>query len=352
MKTKFVIISLLFIFQNIFSQNITGSWYGNLDIQGQKLPLTLHIEKDGSDLKSTFDSPTQGAIGIPIQKTIFENNELSFDAADLGITFNGKLNVEKIEGNFKQRGMNFPLILTRNEETTVLNRPQTPKPPFNYDIEEVQFINSADKNTLAGTISQPKNFDKNKPVLVMITGSGVQNRDEELFGHKPFAVIADDFAQKGIATLRLDDRGIGGSTKGKETDNSSNFATDINSAVDFLVKKGYKNTGLIGHSEGGMIAPMVADKNKNVRFLVLMAAPGIATTDLLQKQSYDIAKISGAPENILRTNESTNQKIYDFIIQYKGNNLQTDLKSLFIAELKKLPKDQISPENISEKAEE
>ena len=105
----------------------------------------------------------------------------------------------------------------------------------------MSFENATDKNILAGTISQPKNFDKNAPILIMITGSGAQNRDEELFGHKPFAVIADDFAKKGIATLRMDDRGTGLSSKGKESDTSENFATDINSAVEFLKGKGYKN---------------------------------------------------------------------------------------------------------------
>lgn len=148
----------------------------------------------------------------------------------------------------------------------------------------------------------------------MITGSGRQNRDEELFGHRPFAVIADDFAKKGIATLRLDDRGAGGSSAGNPSDTSENFATDINTAVEFLVKNGYKNIGLIGHSEGGAIAPMVAVKNKNVKFLVLMAAPGTPTPDLLSKQSYEIAKASGASEDVLKTNDILNKKIYNYII--------------------------------------
>ncbi len=353
MKIKFLIFTLSLFFGQIFSQEIVGSWQGELDVQGTQLPLIIHIQKDGNSYKSDFDSPLQGAKGIPIQKTVFENNELTLEAPNLGITYTGKLINDKIEGNFSQSGLNLPLILTRKKDgETVINRPQTPKPPFNYDTEEVSFENPADKNILAGTISQPKNFNKNAPVLVMITGSGAQNRDEELFGHKPFAVIADDFAKKGIATLRIDDRGIGGSSKGKETDTSENFATDINSAVEFLKAKGYKNIGLIGHSEGGMIAPIVATQNKNVKFLVLMAAPGIAITDLLQKQSYDIAKISGAPEKVLKTNETVNQKGYDFIKNYKGNDLRNELKSLFITELKKLPEDQIAPENIDEKAEQ
>lgn len=351
MKTKFIIIALLLFFQNIFSQDITGSWYGNLEVQGQKLPLIFHIEKFENSYKSTFDSPLQGAKGIPIAKTLFENNELTFDASNLGITFKGKLNNDKIEGNFLQNGMNFPLILTRNNETAKLNRPQTPKPPYSYTSEDVNFKNETQGNILSGTIAASNNFDKNKPILVMITGSGAQNRDEELFGHKPFLVIADDLAKKGIATLRLDDRGIGSSEKGKEGATSADFATDINSAVNYLIRNGYKNIGLIGHSEGGIIAPMVATMNKNVKFLVLLAGPGIPVGDLMIKQNYDIAKISGLDENALKTAEDLNRKIYAFVNNYKGKNLESDIKSILIKDLQKLSKNQIPEDKITKTAE-
>ena len=139
MKTKYIIGLFLFTFQLVFSQNITGPWYGNLDVQGQKLPLVFHIDKDRNELKSTFDSPTQGAKGIPIKNTLLENDELKFVAPDLGITFKGKLNAEKIEGTFTQSGLNLPLVLTRNKETVIINRPQTPKPPFSYNSEDITF---------------------------------------------------------------------------------------------------------------------------------------------------------------------------------------------------------------------
>ncbi|WP_313502028.1 alpha/beta hydrolase family protein [Kaistella carnis] len=324
MKTKFVFIALLLMFQNLFSQNITGSWYGNLDVQGQKLPLVFHIEKEGNDLKSTFDSRTQGAKGIPIQKTLFENNELTFNASNLGITFSGKLNAEKLEGIFSQSGMNFPLILTRNAETTIVNRPQTPKPPFNYNSDDVTFKNDTEGNLLAGTIATPKNFKKTQPILVMITGSGAQDRNEEMFEHKPFLVIADDLAKKGIATLRLDDRGIGGSEKGKEGATSEDFATDINSAVNYLVKNGYKNIGLIGHSEGGMIAPMVADMNKNVKFLVLLAAPGIPILDLVLDQNKKLAESANLPQDAIDDVLAIKSKTFSFAKNYKGKDFKTD----------------------------
>ncbi len=324
MKTKYLIGLFLFTFHFIFSQNITGSWYGNLDVQGQKLPLVFHIGQEGNDLKSTFDSPTQGAKGVPIQKTLFENNELTFNASNLGITFTGKLNTQKIEGIFSQSGMNFPLILTRNEETTVVNRPQTPKPPFNYNSDDITFKNDTEGNLLAGTLTTPKNFNKKSPILVMITGSGAQDRNEEMFEHKPFLVIADDLAKKGIATLRLDDRGIGGSKKGKENATSADFATDINSAVNYLVKNGYKNIGLIGHSEGGMIAPMVANNNKNVKFLVLLAAPGIPILDLVLDQNKKIAESTNLPQDAIDEVLAIKSKTFNYAHLYNGKDFKID----------------------------
>lgn len=324
MKTKYIIRLFLFTFQLVFSQNITGSWYGNLDVHGQKLPLVFHIDKDGNELKSTFDSPTQGAKGIPIKNTLFENDELKFVAPDLGITFTGRFNAEKIEGTFTQSGLNFPLILTRNEKTTVVNRPQTPKPPFNYNSDDVTFINEKEGNLLAGTIAEPKNFKKNQPILVMITGSGAQNRNEEMFEHQPFWVIADYLAKKGIATLRLDDRGIGGSEKGKDGATSVDFASDINSAVNYLVKNGYKKIGLIGHSEGGMIAPMVANTNKKVKFLVLLAAPGIPIIDLTLDQNKKLAESANLPQAAIDEVLAIKSKTFTYAKRYEGKDFKAD----------------------------
>ena len=352
MKTKLIAFSLLLAVQTLFSQNILGTWYANLDIQGNKLPIVFHIDKEANLFKSTFDSPMQGAKGIPIQKTTFENNELTLDVPNMGIMFKGKFNGEIIDGTFSQNGMNLPLILSRKNLASTANRPQEPKPPFNYNIEEVKFKNDVENNLLAGTLASPKNFNKKFPVLVMITGSGVQNRDEELFGHKPFLVISDDLAKKGIATLRLDDRGAGESEKGKEGPTTEDFSTDINSAVNYLVKNGYQNIGLIGHSEGGMIAPMVADLNKKVKFLVLLAGPGIPIETLMLQQTNDMAKMSGADEKVLETNALLNRKMYSFINNYKGDHLKNDLKQLLISDLKKLPADQLPPDQIEATAEQ
>lgn len=329
MKTKTLFVFAAFLFASFFrAQTIEGSWKGELDFQGMKLPIILNIKKNGSLYSSTVDSPKQGAKDIPVDKTDFMNNELSFEQKMLGATYKGKLNKGKIEGVFTQGEVKIPLTFSPNtgNGSSVLNRPQTPEPPFSYHTEDVSFENPTDKNTLAGTIAQPENFDKNKPILVMITGSGTQNRDEELFGHKPFAVIADNFAKKGIATLRLDDRGTGGSSKGSEHDTTYNFATDINTAVDYLVSRGYKNIGLLGHSEGGMIAPMVATMNKKVKFLVLMAAPGTSIDQLLIQQNERAGKLMGQSNLQVEQSRKVNSGIYRFIKNYSGNDYEKDLQ--------------------------
>ena len=351
MKTRLIIITFFLLIQNGFSQEITGTWYGTLEVQTQKIPVVFHIEKVSEGFKSTMDSPMQGAMGFAVKTTQFQNQELTLEAPNLGITYKGKLVDKEVQGTFMQGGMTLPLTLGRESSIPELKRPQTPKAPFSYNSNDITFKNDVEGNLLAGTISTPKDFNKKSPILVMITGSGAQNRDEEIFEHKPFLVIADDLAKKGIATLRIDDRGVQGSDKGKSGATSADFATDINSAVNYLVQNGYKNIGLIGHSEGGMIAPMVANMNKNVKFLVLLAAPGIPTRELLVLQTNEIGRVSGATESELKSNDEFNTKLYNFVNDYKGNDLKTDVYTMLVDQLKKLPADQISPEQIAETAQ-
>lgn len=350
MKKSFFLFVFVLFFTPFFGQEIIGSWTGELDIQGTKLPIIFNVKSNETGFTTTMDSPAQGAKDIPVAKTTFEKNELFLDASNMKIQFKGTLVNDKIEGTFSQGGMGIPLVLSRKKEgETKPNRPQTPKAPFDYNIEEVSFKNPIDLNTLAGTLTTPKN-KKNFPVVVLITGSGQQNRDEEIFGHKSFWVIADDFAKKGIAVLRIDDRGIGGSDKGNNTTpTSQNFATDINAAVNFLALKGYKNIGLAGHSEGGMIAPMVASQNNKVKFVVSMAGPGIPIEELLQLQSRAVAKLDGASETDLKMNEELNRKLYAVIKNPKSNDLKSEIKTILSEELKKLPKEQLPPESEIEK---
>ena len=341
MKTTILTLLLLSV-QLLFAQEITGSWKGDLEVQGMKIPLVLHIKREGEKLISTLDSPKQGAVNIPVSNTNYNTDQLVIELPAMGISYSGKVTNQSISGTFKQGGMELPLVLSKikgDAAASQLNRPQTPKAPFTYKNEEVTFINPSDKNTLAGTLSEPNNFNKKQPILILITGSGKQNRDEELFGHKAFAVIADDFAKKGIATLRLDDRGIGGSSKGSAEDTSFNFSTDINEAVIFLREKGFENIGLIGHSEGGMIAPIVASKNKDVKFLVLMAGPGQPINELLVQQNYLGGKLAGMNEEKLQKSNQINRMVFDFIKNYKGTAFDADFENFINLSSEKMPDD-------------
>lgn len=340
MKSKNILLFILLSFQSIIAQEITGSWEGNLRIQGTQLPLIFNFEKKGELYQTTLDSPMQGAKGIPVKETAFVNNELQLNAPELNITFSGLFNGTAIEGTFIQNGASFPLVLIKK----IIHRPQEPKAPFDYPVEEVTFINPIDKNTLAGTLTLPKN-KKDFPVVVLITGSGAQDRNSSLFDHQPFAVIAHDFAQKGIGVLRLDDRGIDGSSKGSPDDTSANFAADISTAVDFLHSKGYKKIGVLGHSEGGMIAPIVATQNKKVQFVISLAGPGIPIDRMLLLQSQSIAKAQGATAYQIATTTAFNEKVYAYIINYSGSNLKTDFKAYIREEFKKLPQNQGLTEN-------
>lgn len=208
------------------------------------------------------------------------------------------------------------------------NRPQTPKPPFPYQSEDVSFINSLEGNTLAGTLTLP-GMNKTHPVYVMITGSGAQNRDEEIFGHKPFLVIADYLARNGIATLRMDDRGVGESSPGKPTDTTADFATDIEAAVKFLKKRGYKNIGLIGHSEGGLIAEMVASEDRDVKNIILLAAPGQNGNDLLTLQNEKIEQAENVPAKEIAADVKIKKEFFDFVRNYHGNNFKSDATTYF-----------------------
>ena len=214
MKNFKLLFAFLLCVQSSYCQDITGSWSGEIMVQGTTLPLIFNIVKNGTELTSTLDSPAQGAKGIAVSSTIFKDNELLIQAANLNLEFKGIYKNNQIDGVFSQGGLKLPLVLTKKATpSVVINRPQEPKSPFTYTVEEVSFVNPKDKNTLAATLTTPKN-KATFPIAIMITGSGSQNRDEEVFGHKPFWVIADDFANKGIGVLRIDDRGVGQSSKG------------------------------------------------------------------------------------------------------------------------------------------
>lgn len=315
---KFSSLFLLLVLVTVsHAQNIAGDWNGILKIQSTQLRLVLHIGKTDSGYSATMDSPDQNARGIPITMTSFESPVLTFSIANAGISFQGSLDKdEKIAGIFTQGGQSTPLILSKNAvEKEVARRPQEPAKPYPYYAEDVSFENAKDKITLAGTLTLPQK-EGNFPAVILITGTGPQNRDEELMGHKPFLVWSDYLTRNGIAVLRFDDRGTYASTGNFSSATSSDFATDVESALAYLETRkeiNAKKIGLMGHSEGGLIAPMVASRNKEVAFIVLLAGPGVPGDQLLLLQTRDLAKASGVSSEILDQASKLNKELYEIV---------------------------------------
>ena len=262
MKKIILSICLLFSWVGAFAQKpIEGDWMGKLNLGPQSLTIVLHVNCDAQGkAECTLDSPDQGAKEIAVETDYCSSDSVSVSLASLALSFQGKLKGDEIVGTFTQ-GQSFPLVLKRGEEK--LNRPQNPVAPYPYKTEEVAFKNVADGATLVGTLSYPVGYKKGKtPVVLMVTGSGQENRDEEIFDHKPFLVIADYLARRGVATLRYDDRGFGKSTGGDvEHATTLDFMRDAASGVDFLrTSKQFGKVGVLGHSEGGSIAFMLGAK--------------------------------------------------------------------------------------------
>ena len=294
MKKIILSFCLLLSLAGAFAQKpIEGDWMGKLNLGPQSLTIVLHVNCNAQgEVKCTLDSPDQGVKGIAVETDYCSSDSISVSIASLALSYQGKLKGDEIVGTFTQ-GQPFPLTLKRGEEK--LNRPQNPVAPYPYKTEEVAFENVADGATLVGTLSYPVGYKKGKtPVVLMVTGSGQENRDEEIFDHKPFLVIADYLARHGVATLRYDDRGFGKSTGGDvEHATTLDFMRDAASGVDFLrTSKQFGKVGILGHSEGGSIAFMLGAKGK-VDFIISMAGIGVKGDTALTAQANKILELTG-----------------------------------------------------------
>lgn len=294
MKKIILSFCLLCSWAGAFAQKpIEGDWMGKLNLGPQSLTIVLHVNCNAQGkVECTLDSPDQGVKGIAVETDYCSSDSINVSIASLALCFQGKLKGDEIVGTFIQ-GQSFPLILKRGEEK--LNRPQNPVAPYPYKTEEVAFKNVADGATLVGTLSYPVGYKKGKtPVVLMVTGSGQENRDEEIFDHKPFLVIADYLARHGVATLRYDDRGFGKSTGGDvEHATTLDFMRDAASGVDFLrTSKQFGKVGILGHSEGGSIAFMLGAKGK-IDFVISMAGIGVKGDTALTAQANKILELTG-----------------------------------------------------------
>ncbi len=281
--------------------DIDGAWAGTLAIGATPLRVVVHFRNTADGLAATLDSPDQGAKNIPVASVTRVGPALKLDVRAVGGTFEGTIDQPRtqIEGTWTQVGRTTALVLSvvRDPATLVARRPQTPSRPYPYRDEEVAYVNSAAPNvTLAATLTLPPGPGP-FPAVVLITGSGPQDRDEMLFEHRPFLVIADYLTRRGIAVLRADDRGFAKSTGTFSTATTADFATDVEAGVAFLRTRKEidpAKIGLIGHSEGAAIAPMVAARDPRIAFIVLMAGPGVRGDDVLVEQNRLVAEAVGA----------------------------------------------------------
>jgi hypothetical protein len=281
--------------------DLIGSWTGKLDLGVAKLTIVINLKQADGCVNVTMDSPDQSVKGIPCEKDFLSYDSLAVSVKSINASYSGRLKDGKLVGTFKQNGMSLPLVLTKGTEE--LRRPQTPQPPFPYETEEVTFRNERDSATLSGTLMWPVGYNpksNEKPLVVLfVTGSGQENRDEEIYDHKPFLVIADYLARQGIASLRYDDRATGAS-KGGDVRNatSEDFARDAAAGLEYLrSRKAFAKVGIIGHSEGGLIGFLLGSREK-IDFLISLAGTGVKGDTLAASQKNHLLKMSELPDTV------------------------------------------------------
>ena len=286
-KQIFLLLCFASIVAKAQSGDAKGAWTGKLNVYGTELTLVFHLDS----VNCTLDSPDQGIKGVPA-KLEHTATGIKVTIASINASYEGVNMGESIMGTFKQHGQSFPLTLKPG--TVKRNRPQTPVGPYPYQTLEVSFSNGS--AVLKGTLVLPENHTQNTPVLLMVTGSGLQNRDEEIFEHKPFAVIADALARQGIATLRYDDRGFGGSTGDLVNVTTEDLKNDALAGVE-LLRKQFKRVGILGHSEGGTIGLMLAADGK-VDFVVSLAGGVVSFEKTLLDQNRWTLQQAGYSQDV------------------------------------------------------
>lgn len=317
------------VMNEIDVQRLAGKWLGTLNIKSVNLSLRIIFNIKGTEenrLQASLDSPDQNARGIPVSHIEYVNNHIKIEVRNIGGVFEGDISTDNaaIKGTWQQGGNTLPLQLKKVAEDFKiqgLNRPQEPKRPYPYIEEEVTYPNSAAGIMLAGTLTIPKGQGP-FPAVVLISGSGAQDRNETFMGHKPFLVWADYLTRHGIAVLRFDDRGFGKSSGDFASATSLDFETDVEAGVRYLQSRPEIKTdaiGLIGHSEGGLIAPIAAVKLNDIAFIVLMAGPGLTGAEINRMQQASILRSSGLDEKTIGILQELNKKLLNIVQQEKDD---------------------------------
>lgn len=296
-----------------------GDWQGDLQTPGPKLRLVLHVRAHADTLAATLDSPDQLAFGLTVDRIGVHGDSLRLLMTGISAGFMGAFDSTgaELRGYWIQGPTTLPLTLRRQSGIQSERRPQDPVPPYPYDTLEVAYENASGPAHLAGTLTRPRGNGP-FPAVLLITGSGQQDRDEAIAGHRPFLVLADALTRRGIAVLRVDDRGMGKSSGEVAAATSEDFAGDVLAGVAYLKSRediDPRRIGLVGHSEGGLIAPLVATRSRDVAFIVLMAGPGIPGWELIPLQGERVARAMGADEASIAFGKAVNVRMVALALQ-------------------------------------
>lgn len=315
---KCCLLLLLLFLQSClgYGRTVEGSWKGEVDIQGATLPIVFHLRQDADGLwKGDLAGPLQSMSAMPFDKIVVQDDSLYLQARSIDFSFRGRLVSGKLEGQVRRQHTLLPLTL-HAFRTPDQRRPQLPQPPYSYDTLDVSFQNNFDAVKLAGTLTIPRSGGKH-PAVVLITGSGPQDRNETIEGHQPFKVIADYLTKRDIVVLRYDERGVGKSTGNYVQSTIGDFSKDAIAAVEFLQKQQQVDparVGIIGHSEGGLIATLLAgQKATKLGFIALLAAPAISIDSLMMLQAYELGRVQGMTQRELQEARQINRRNFALI---------------------------------------
>jgi len=338
---KGLVIFLILLFPiSVFAQEFEGKWYTSFTVVGTSMRMNLEVTTS-PELKVMVINPDMPGTQLECSEASIDGANFYFELKALGLDFNGMKEGDSIRGEMQQHGMKWDVNFTRKvPEMAVVNRPQEPKPPFNYSIDSVQIQNG--DVSLGATITLPLNFNQSTPILILVSGSGPQNRDCLIGGHKPFWVIADHLARNNIACVRFDDRGTGSSTGNYNEASLLNLASDAEAVARFVRKKlKYKKNplGMLGHSEGGMHALIAANNYKKFDFHVQMATVGRNGMDVLVEQQFDIPKASGASDALCEWNKFLYVGMCNIVLEFP-QDIATDSLTAFLGDAyKNAPED-------------
>jgi hypothetical protein len=299
-------------------QGLAGTWQGSLSIRVAELRLVLKITRSTEGkLSGTLDSIDQGAQDLPLDTVEQRAGAVHLESKRIGAAYDGQMSADgsEIAGEWKQSGQTLALVFKRLEKPPELARPQEPRKPYPYREEEVRFESQDAAVRLAGTLTLPRGNGP-FPAVLLISGAGPQDRDEAIMGHRPFLVLADHLTCQGIAVLRVDDRGVGKSSGDLAKATVEDFVGDALAGVNFLKARAEidpRRIGLVGHSEGGAVAPLVAVRSPAVAFIVLLAGVGVPMDQLLLRQAADLARVMGASEAAIATNAAVQQRIFEIV---------------------------------------